>query len=210
MPNAIDAKAPAGKQWIIRGDGRGRYKFCAVSETVVIPSPTLVVTKVPDATPEIIRANALGDEQAVLALVRYNRLIDTFLGLTAYSLQNHLRTTVPSMGQVEVDEIYLAVDTHGVQYVLPVQAKGGNDVIGLTQIEQDVEVCKNKFPDLVGRPIAAQFMGSVIALFELAVQNEELVVVREAHYELVQYDDITPEDRELFRIQAQLPPVDSS
>src|SRR5271157_4057421 len=33
------------------------------------------------------------DEQALLAKVRYTRLIDTFLGITAYSLQNHLRTT---------------------------------------------------------------------------------------------------------------------
>ena len=93
-----------------------------------------MVTKVPDSTPELIRARALGDEQALLALVRYNRLIDLFLGASAHSLQNHLRTTVKGIGQVEVDEVYLAVDRYGAQYVIPVQAKGGNDQIGIVQI----------------------------------------------------------------------------
>ena len=44
---------------------------------------------------------ALGDEQALLAKLHYNRLIDVFLGITCYRLQSHLRTTVPSIGQVE-------------------------------------------------------------------------------------------------------------
>jgi hypothetical protein len=207
FPESIQDKAPEGTHWIIRADGRARYKFCAVTAAArVTPTPNLAVTKVPDATPEIIRANALGDEQALLALVRYNRLIDIFLGVAAYSLQNHLRTTAPNMGQVEVDEVYVAVDRHGVQYVLPVQAKGGSDEIGITQTEQDIEVCKAKFAELVCRPVAAQFMSSVIALFELAVQDDEIVVVREAHYELVPFDEITPEDRKLFRSRAGLPP----
>jgi hypothetical protein len=39
--------------------------------------------------------------------VRYNRLLYIFLGLTTYSLQNHLRTTVKSVGgsQIAIDEI---------------------------------------------------------------------------------------------------------
>ena len=72
---------------------------------------------IPDATPELIRAYALDDEQALLAIVRYNRLIDTFLGLTTYSLQNHLRTTVQGMGQIEIDELYIGLDKHGCHYV---------------------------------------------------------------------------------------------
>ena len=46
--------------------------------------------EIPDATPEIILSYALSDEQALLAKVRYNRLLDIFLGITTYSLQNHL------------------------------------------------------------------------------------------------------------------------
>jgi hypothetical protein len=62
---------------------------------------------VPDATPGIVAKYSLNDEQALLAKVRYNRLIDIFTGVTCYSLQNHLRTTVAELGQVETDEIYV-------------------------------------------------------------------------------------------------------
>ena len=88
-----------------------------------IPNPNLAVTKIPDSTPGIISKYAFGDEQAVLSRVRYNRLIDVFLGIACYSLQNHLRTTVAGMGQVETDEIYVGVDKNGSHYAVPVQAK---------------------------------------------------------------------------------------
>ena len=66
--------------------------------TRIKPREDLITISIPDATPELIRVYALDDEQALLAIVRYNRLIDTFLGLTTYSLQNHLRTTVKRIG----------------------------------------------------------------------------------------------------------------
>jgi hypothetical protein len=205
LPDAVIAKAPEGRRWIIRGIGRSRYEFAAVSTAArVLPRTDLIVTKVPDATPEIIRSSALGDEQALLALVRYNRLIDIFLGVAAYSLQNHLRTTTPGIGQVEVDEVYVAVDRYGTQYVLPVQAKGGKDELGVTQAEQDLAVCAAKFPELTPRPIAAQFMtDDVIALFELTVQDTEIVVVREQHYKLVPSNEITPQDRAIYGRMSQ-------
>src|SRR5690606_21634687 len=131
LPQLLRDALPSGKQWIIRPAGKGKYRFCQVSNAQILPASNMVITKIPDATPEIIAANSLNDEQALLARVRYNRLIDIFLGVTSYSLQNHLRTTVKNLGQVEVDEIYLAVDSYGVQYVVPVQAKGGADRIGV-------------------------------------------------------------------------------
>jgi len=71
------------------------------------------------------------------------------------------------MGQVETDEIYLGIDRRGAHYVFPVQAKGGRDRMSVVQIEQDLAMCANKFPNLICRPIAAQFMGDeLIALFD--------------------------------------------
>lgn len=200
LPDAVKAKAPEDKHWIVRGTGRAKYKFSAVGESARIrPSDNLIVTKVPDATPEIIRHTSLGDEQALLALVRYNRLVDVFLGVAAYSLQNHLRTTADGIGQVEVDEIYVALDRYGAQYIIPVQAKGGNDEIGVTQAEQDLAVCVQRFPDLEARPVAAQFMDDdTVALFELAIQDDEIVVLAEQHYKLVLFEDVTDEDRALY------------
>lgn len=196
MPQTILDSAPEGKEWIIRGIGRARYAFDLIPAQVrVRPNMALTVTKIPDATPEIIAATAQGDEQALLARVRYNRLIDIFLGVTAYSLQNHLRTTATGIGQVEIDEVYVAVDQYGRQFILPVQAKGGTDEIGITQTEQDLAVCAAKWPNMISRPIAAQFADDgLIAMFELAVQDDQVRVRRESHYQLVPYSAITAED----------------
>lgn len=209
LPQSIRDRAPEGLHWIIRGTGRARYSFVAVPvQARILPNEALVATKIPDATPEIIASAAKGDEQALLALVRYNRLLDIFLGITTYSLQNHMRTTAKSIGQVEIDEIYVAVDRHGVQYVLPVQAKGGKDEIGVTQAEQDLAVCGEKWPQMIARPIAAQFMpGGKIALFELTVQDDQIRIVQEAHYRLVAHGDITDADRQTYtRIAQSNPP----
>lgn len=51
----------------------------------------------------------MSDEQALLAKVRYSRLVDIFLGIAAYSLQNHLRTSVVGIGQIEMDELYVGI-----------------------------------------------------------------------------------------------------
>jgi len=139
-----------------------------------------------DATPEMIRAYALDDEQALLAILRYNRLIDTFLGLTTYSLQNHLRTTVEGIGQIEIDELYVGLDKRGCHYAIPVQAKGGKDRIGIVQTSQDIRFVEERFPGMRCRAIAAQFMEArVVALFELTLQDDEAKVVEERHYRLV-------------------------
>ena len=140
LPASILERAPAGEAWIIRPAGRSKYRFVLVNDVPLTPNPNLAITKVPDATPGIIAKYAFNDEQAVLARVRYNRLIDIFLGIACYSLQNHLRTTVSGMGQVETDEVYVGVDKSGSHYVIPVQAKGGSDKLNRVQIEQDFAV----------------------------------------------------------------------
>ena len=122
FPSEITKTAPPGFEWHIEGAGRSQYRFQLVRISRIVPSDSLFVTKIPDATPEIIAKHALRDEQALLAKVRYNRLIDIFLHITAFSLQNHLRTTVPNIGQIETDEIYVGVRNTGQQFIVPVQA----------------------------------------------------------------------------------------
>ncbi len=111
-PEIVDTET-GKKQWTILPAGRSKYRFALAMLTQIVPRPDLVATKVPDATPQIIAAYALTDEQALLAKVRYNRLIDIFLGIATYSLQNHLRTTVKGMGQIEIDEIYVGIGKTG-------------------------------------------------------------------------------------------------
>jgi len=143
------------------------------------------------------------DEQALLARVRYNRLVDIFLGVAAYSLQNHLRTTIASIGQVEIDEIYVAVDRQGRQFVLPVQAKGGSDRLSVVQTKQDIACCAERYPNLICRAISAQFMrDDVIALFELAVDQDEVKVAEERHYRLVPADRIEAKDLAAYSLRS--------
>ncbi|WP_028875473.1 hypothetical protein [Teredinibacter turnerae] len=191
LPESMLDTQPDGLEWIIEGAGKGKYKFRLVKKTRIKPREDLITIGIPDATPELIRAYALDDEQALLAIVRYNRLIDTFLALTTYSLQNHLRTTVKDIGQIEIDELYVGLDKRGCHYIIPVQAKGGKDQIGIVQTTQDIKYVEQKFPDMKCRAIAAQFMEeNIVALFELTLQDDEIKVVDEKHYKLVNKDDI--------------------
>ncbi len=197
LPASVQSAAPAGHEWIIRPAGSGRYRFVATvtGEANILPDPMLSETKVPDATPGVIALYALTDEQALLARVRYNRLIDLFSGVVCYSLQSHLRTQVAKVGQVETDEIYVGVDRRGAHYVFPVQAKGGGDRLSVVQIEQDYALCAAKFPKLICRPIAAQFMtGGIIALFEMERSAGGVKKLLEKHYRLVAADEMTEAD----------------
>jgi DNA modification methylase len=208
LPDDVTRQAPAGEAWIIQPAGRARYRFVLRSTehspVHIIPNELMGAIKVPDATPGIIARYALDDEQALLAKLRYNRLIDIFTGITCYSLQNHLRTTVTGMGQVETDEIYVGVNRQGVQYVLTVQAKGGADKINILQIEQDHALCASKFPELVCIPVAAQFMhADVIALFAFASQDGHMVMTSEKHYRLVPPDEVTADDLRQYRTQIE-------
>jgi len=205
LPPEILQSAPNGKTWMIEGAGTGRYRFrlVEVGGTTFKPREDIAATKIPDSTPEIIGAYALDDEQALLAKVRYNRLIDIFLGLTTYSLQNHLRTQVKGMGQIEIDEIYVGLNRNGAQYVIPVQAKGGSDKLSPVQTAQDIACCKEKFPDLICRPVSAQFMGDdVIALFELTCEAERVLIVEERHYRLVPSSQIDPDTKRQYAMRS--------
>ncbi len=200
LPESIRKCAPEGLDWVIRPIGQAKYKFSLTAMPRILPNALLAETKIPDATPGIIVKYAFNDEQGLLAKLRYNRLIDIFSGVTCYSLQNHLRTTVPDMGQVETDEIYVGVDKRGAQYVFPVQAKGGTDQLGIVQIEQDFALCATKFPQLICRPVAAQFIeDNLIALFAFEESENGVTISDEKHYRLVTPEQMTDEDLANYR-----------
>lgn len=198
LPISITNTAPNGFEWVIRLAGRARYCFNLTKVNRIIPNENLIDIKIPDSTPEIIAKHAKGDEQALLAKVRYNRLIDIFLRVTAYSLQSHLRTVVPDLGQIETDEIYVGIRNTGQQFIIPVQAKVGKDQLGVVQVEQDLALCKHAYPDLKPRLVAVQFRkderGEIIVMFELTLRNDEVKISDEKHYRLVPANSITKED----------------
>lgn len=195
LPDTIVATAPPGSEWVIETRGRSLYHFLLVPLSRITPNEHYEAIKIPDSTPEIIREYAQGDEQALLAIVRYNRLIDIFLRLTTYSLQNHLRTTVKGRGQIEIDELYVGIDNEGRHFVIPVQAKGGKDQLSVVQTKQDIDYCLEKFKGLTPLPVSVQFMdGDRIAMFLLKVDNDQIKVRAEKHYQLVPAAEISPSD----------------
>ena len=98
------------------------------------------------------------------------------------------------------EEIYIGVDKEGAHYVFPIQAKAGRDTLSVVQIEQDMAVCATKFPLLICRPVAAQFMrDDVIALFELESGKNTVSIVSEKHYKLVPPDQVTEADLQNYR-----------
>ena len=114
LPQEIINTAPESFYWRIKNVGTAQYEFVLTQGSEFVEIDTMLATiKIPDGTPSIVKKYSISDEQALLAIVRYNRLIDIFLGVTCYSLQNHLRTTVTGIGQVETDEIYVGIDKAG-------------------------------------------------------------------------------------------------
>jgi len=149
LPKEIDDLGP----WMIKGTGKGAYAFVRIEESLDVSiSADLQEILIPDATPEIVVEYAGHDEQGLLAKLRYNRLLDIFLSITCYHLQNHWRTTVNGV-QREIDDLYVGIDTDGKQYIIPVEAKSAKGRISKTQIVQVVEFAGNRYPSLIMRPV---------------------------------------------------------
>lgn len=208
LPASILATQPDDRGWLILGAGDAVYRFRLNRLTHIEPAKGLTIRKIPDATPEIIAQYALSDEQALLARVRYNRLVDIFLGITAASLQNHLRTKVANYGQIEIDELYVGMDTRAAHFIVPVQAKGGADKLGVIQTIQDMVFCKStpRYEHCIARPVSCQFIPGeskadepTIAMFELDFDGDEVTIRQERHYQLVRAKEITSADLASYR-----------
>ncbi len=63
-------------------------------------------------------------------------------------------------------------------------------------------MCSEKFPNLICRPVAAQFTkDGLIALFEIQQEGDELRVASEKHYRLVDPGELSPAELERYRLQ---------
>lgn len=106
------------------------------------------------------------------------------------------------MDQVETDEIYVGLEKKGVHYIIPVEAKGGKDRLGRVQIEQDFALCAEKFPKLICKSVAAQFLPTgVIVLFEMEFDGDEMSIVGEKHYRLVDPSSLSDAELESDKLR---------
>ena len=191
LPASIVQTAPEQKEWVLRTCGQGRYAFQLSAISWIIPRQHLRKIKIPDATPKIVRMYSFDDEQSLLARIRYNRLIDVFTGITCYSLQNHLRTTVEGIGQIETDEIYVGVDNKELIMSFLFRQRWYRydecrpDRTRFRYVPREVS-------ELICIPIGAQFMSEdEIAMFAFTQSDDgEVTIWDERHYIL------TPENIE--------------
>lgn len=115
-------------------------------------------------------------------------ILHFFTGVTCFSLQSHLRTFFPKIGQIETDEIYIGIDREGSKFVIPVQAKGSKDFLSLVQIEQDISMCSSKFPDLKCRAVGIKRdTNNIISMFEYTTQDNEVSIGRRASFTIHRY-----------------------
>jgi hypothetical protein len=194
LPVTIDKLGP----WMIEGRGKGLYAFVKLLDSPVVKIQSdLVTIRLPDATPEIVLQYAGGDEQGVLAKLRYNRLLDIFLGITCYHLQGHWRTTVGKKGQIEMDDLYVGLNTEGQQFVIPIEAKSANDHLAKTQIVQLVNFAIERYPKLILRPVGIQEMKDdslVLVEFTAGAHPDKIKIKHIRRYSLVPFDDVPLEE----------------
>jgi len=144
---------------ILRGVGRGRYALEVGGEAVVhLPEHEILGHN--DQTPLPVRRllpESLVDldEQGLLTMVSYCKLLDHFTGLTVYRLRSHVRKSVPNVGQAELDEIDVGVAMRDddIPVVFPIEAKAADEVINRVQIATAVAYCQTYFPGHQVRPI---------------------------------------------------------
>jgi len=90
---------------------------------------------------------------------------------------------------------YVGIDRRGRQFIVPVQAKVGRDQHGVVQTEQDIAFCQERFPGLLCRAVSVHALKhNRIALFELAISDDEVGIVDQKHYTLVPSSEITVDD----------------
>jgi hypothetical protein len=190
LPDSINILGP----WMISGRGKAQYAFVKLKEaTLVAIQEDLLPIFIPNSTPEIVLEYAGEDEQGLLAKLNYNRLLDIFLGLTCYHLQNHWRTSIKNKGQCEIDDLYVGLNQAGKQFAIPIEAKCAGEHLSKTQIAQIIDFARERYPKLIMRPVGVQELrdGSIVlSEFSPAPHPDDIKVKDQRRYKLVPFGEV--------------------
>lgn len=190
--------------YVLRPMGRGMYRFEKSSSTV-IPLPDGPVTDAIDLTPLPVRRllpehlQAI-DEQGLLTVIDYCKLMSHFTGLTVYRLRCHVRKSVARVGQAELDEVDVGVALRDDErpVVFPIEAKAAPDAVNRVQIITGILYALEFFPEHEIRPVAVKVDDDgVIHFLEFNVTESpaDLSIVRHARYRL----QLSDQQRNLIR-----------
>jgi hypothetical protein len=174
---------------------RGSYRLVLGEATLIDYPEQDRIEVVEDRTPPAVR-NLLGtdvgslDEQGFLSIIRYNDLIARFLETRTFHLKAHVRKSVTGVGQVEVDDLHVALpgqDSKGSLAIVPVEAKAKDDPVNRVQIAQQIRFAKQWYPGLAIRPITVKLFEDGLILFmefNPTTDPNELQILHYSHFQI--------------------------
>ncbi len=138
-------------------------------------------------------------------MIGYCKLMDHFTGLQVFRLRSHVRKSVASVGQAELDELDVGVALRDdeMPVIFPIEAKAADEAVNRVQIGAMVAFCKEHFPGHEIRPLAIKLdYESIIHFLELSseVEPAKIQIVRAASYRL----KMSPRQEAVFK--SSLPP----
>lgn len=179
--------------FVLRQVGRGCYRLEQATSTL-IDIPDHDINEALDLTPLPVRRLfpielAEIDEQGLLSIISYCKLMDHFTGLQVYRLRSHVRKSVAGIGQAELDEIDVGVAMRDDEtpVIFPIEAKAADESVNRVQIAAQVAYCQEYFPGHEVRPLAIKLdEHSVIHFLEFNATTlpSELTVRRSLGYRL--------------------------
>jgi hypothetical protein len=191
---------------ILRQVGRGRYRLEKGANIIVNLEDEPKVNEAIDITPLPVRRLLPEDiseidEQGLLTIVSYCKLLDHFTGLTVYRLRNHVRKSVKGVGQAEVDavDVGVALSEEEDPIVFPIEAKAREDAVNKVQIAAQVQFARQYFPAYEIRPLAIKIddRGLVHFIeFTNEIEPNNLAVIRRSTYKI----NLSDKQREFIRL----------
>lgn len=179
--------------YILRAIGRGKYRL-ELAESTILEIPDHPITDALDLTPLPVRRllpEELSeiDEQGLLTMISYCKLLDHFTGLQVFRLRSHVRKSVATIGQAELDEIDVGVALRDdeIPVIFPIEAKAADEPVNRVQISAMVIYCAEFFPGHEIRPLAIKLdYDSLIHFLEFNPCSEaaSLKIVKSCGYRL--------------------------
>lgn len=179
---------------VLRQVGRGKYRLEKGDDVIVDVEDHPKLVDAIDTTPLPVRRLlpedlAEIDEQGLLTIVSYCKLLDHFTGLTVYRLRNHVRKSVTGVGQAEVDavDVGVALSDEEEPVIFPIEAKAREDAVNKVQIATQVQFARQYFPSCVIRPLAIKVdhQGRIHFIeFSNDTEPDSLEIVNRATYRL--------------------------
>lgn len=187
---------------ILEITSRGTYALVRGDSTLIAyPAEPDAVLEIEDRTPLAVQRLLYAefgniDEQGLLSVLRYNNAFATFLGVPVYHLKSHVRKSVPGVGQAEVDDVHVAVESpqgeQGPLTIVPVEAKAKDDPVNRAQIAMQVRYAQHAFPGHPIRPLTVKLFDTGVVLFmefNVTTSPNELTILRHAHF---RFRSLTP------------------